>query len=91
MARLSEVLKTMSYSEIARRTGTTPGYISLLFRGKRSTKLETLGKLSKALGVGVEELHGYLTRISYRNPSGKSRKPSDTPRRRKRSTAPVAA
>jgi transcriptional regulator with XRE-family HTH domain len=62
MASLAEVLKRVSYSEIARRSGTTPGYISLLFRGKRSARMETLAKVAKVLGVGVGELHDYLTK-----------------------------
>ena len=77
MATLAHVLKTTNYSEIARRTGMTPGYISLLFRGKRGGTLETLGRLSKVLGVEVGELHDHLTRISRQS--------------RKRTTTPAAA
>ena len=70
MDSVQKALKTVSYSEVARRTGTTPGYVSLLFRGLRRAKMETLGKMAKALGVSVEDLHTHLTKLRGKQSPG---------------------
>jgi transcriptional regulator with XRE-family HTH domain len=61
MSRVEKALEGLSYSEIARETGTTTGYISLLFRGQRSARSETLAKIAKVLKVSLDDLHQYLT------------------------------
>jgi transcriptional regulator with XRE-family HTH domain len=61
---LDETFRALGYSEIARRTGTTPGFISLLFRGRRHAKAETLSRIAQALGVSMDELHTHLSKIS---------------------------
>ena len=70
MDRVTRALKTLNYTEIARKTGTTVGYVSLLFRGKRRAKMETMGKIATAVGVSVEDLHNHLMRV-FREPGGK--------------------
>ena len=57
---VQESLNQMSYSEIARKSGTTFGFISLLFRGYRSAKVDTLERIAEAMGVTLAELHSYL-------------------------------
>jgi transcriptional regulator with XRE-family HTH domain len=60
---VQESLNRMSYSEIARKSGTTFGFISLLFRGYRSAKVDTLERIAGALGVSITELHAYLKAV----------------------------
>jgi transcriptional regulator with XRE-family HTH domain len=62
VTKIDEALKRLSYSEIARRTKTTAGYISLLFRGERSARVETLHRVATALGVSMDELYDHLRR-----------------------------
>ncbi len=69
MDPVTQALKAVSYSELARRSGTTPGYISLLFRGKRSARMATMGKVAKALGVTVNDVYNYLERLARRRKS----------------------
>ncbi len=64
---VQESLNRMSYSEIARKSGTTFGFISLLFRGYRSAKVDTLERIAGALGVTMAELHGYLKAVPKQN------------------------
>lgn len=66
MDPVAQALKGLSYSELARRSGTTPGYISLLFRGKRSARMTTMGKVAKALGVTVNDVYNHLERLARR-------------------------
>ncbi len=68
MDPVSQALKAVSQAELARRVGTTQGYISLLFRGKRSARMETMGKLAKALGVNVNDIYNHLERLRRRKP-----------------------
>ncbi|MCO5102131.1 MAG: helix-turn-helix transcriptional regulator [Burkholderiaceae bacterium] len=43
----------VSASDLARRIGTTPAYISKLFRGPANVSAETMAKLAYALGCKV--------------------------------------
>jgi transcriptional regulator with XRE-family HTH domain len=63
MDRVAAALGKTTYSELARQTGTTVGYISYLFHGKRAARMDTLARVSKVLKVGMDELHQYLTRV----------------------------
>ena len=63
---VQDALNQMSYSEIARKSGTTLGYVSLLFRGYRGAKTDTLERLADALGVDLAELHAYLKALPKR-------------------------
>jgi len=76
MDRVQQALKARYWSEIARATGTTPGFISLLFRGKRSARVVTLGKIAKVLGVSLDELHEYLNKARKNNRGYGWRKPA---------------
>jgi transcriptional regulator with XRE-family HTH domain len=67
MNPVQESLNRMSYSEIARKSGTTFGFISLLFRGYRSAKIDTLDRIADALGVELAELHAYLKSVPKRD------------------------
>lgn len=60
---VQESLSRMSYSEIARKSGVTFGFCSLLFRGYRSAKVDTLERIAGALGVSMAELHAYLKAV----------------------------
>lgn len=49
--------KKLSYSEIAKLTGLTSTYICLLAKNKRKNpSLDTMHKISKALGERVEKI-----------------------------------
>jgi hypothetical protein len=60
---------------IARESGLSLSYISLLFSGKREPSLRAAGEISKSLGMGLEEfLFGLRKENGYRkqyNPSAK--------------------
>lgn len=43
--------KLMTQEDLRKKTGLSQATISLLLSGKRSPRLSTVGKLSKALGV----------------------------------------
>lgn len=43
----------ISQSELARRTGKTPGYVCDMNRGRRSPNLATVCEFAKALGAEV--------------------------------------
>lgn len=60
MNKVESALKSTNYSEIARKSGTTPGFVSLLFRGRRRAKVETMAKIAKVLEVTLDDLHGHL-------------------------------
>lgn len=64
---VQESLNKMSYSEIARKSGVTFGFCSLLFRGYRSAKVDTLERIADALGVELAELHAYLKSVPKRD------------------------
>lgn len=79
-----------SVTELAYRTGTTPSFISMLFRGKREARVDTLRRIAGALGVSVDELDTYL--VSIKGQSGKmSRHGWPKPSPRSCSKAPAAA
>jgi transcriptional regulator with XRE-family HTH domain len=50
----------MSYSEVARRSGLTPSYISLLMRGLRGIRMDTVERISRAVGLEPGELYRHL-------------------------------
>ena len=64
MNKVAEALRGTNYSEIARKSRTTPGFVSMLFRGKRRGKWETMARVAKVLGVSLDELHAYLSKVS---------------------------
>ncbi len=87
MDRVTKALKTLNYSEIARKSGTTAGFISMLFRGHRRPKMETARKVAKAIGVSLDELDTYLLKLG--EPA--NRYPSwEKPKARPRTRTPVA-
>ncbi|MBI2744485.1 MAG: helix-turn-helix transcriptional regulator [Burkholderiales bacterium] len=43
----------MSNTELARRLGTSPAYVTRLFRGSANLSLQTLVKLAQAVGAGL--------------------------------------
>jgi transcriptional regulator with XRE-family HTH domain len=60
---VQDALNRMSYSDIARKSCMTLSFISLLFRGRRHAKAETLSKIAKVLGVTMDELHSHLSKL----------------------------
>jgi cyanate lyase len=60
---VQDSLSRMSYSDIARKSGVTFGFCSLLFRGHRSAKVDTLERIAGALGVSITELHAHLKAV----------------------------
>jgi transcriptional regulator with XRE-family HTH domain len=62
MDKVATALKATNYSALARQTGTTPAFISLLFRGLRGARMVTIQKLAKALGVSIGDLCQHLTK-----------------------------
>lgn len=59
----SHVLKALtgvSQAELARRTGLTEPYLSMVLHGKRMPRVESMMRLSRALGVTVEMLYRHL-------------------------------
>ncbi len=51
--------KKLTLQELSRRSGVSPGYISMLERGfKKSPTLEVLKKLAKGLDIKLSELIG---------------------------------
>jgi plasmid maintenance system antidote protein VapI len=66
MDKVAAALKATNYSALARQVGTTPSFISLLFGGRRGASMGTTGKLAKALGMSMDDLHRHLTRVQGR-------------------------
>ena len=94
MDKVASALKGTNYSEIARRSGTTPGFVSLLFRGQRRAKVETLSKMAKALGVTLDDLHSHILKLA--STAGVKGKPDGwqggkAPKRTPKAPAPVNA
>ncbi len=65
MGTVAEVLKKTNYTQIARLSGTTPAYISLLFNGRRNGKTATLKKVATALGMTLDDLHAHLSKLPH--------------------------
>lgn len=86
MDRVTQALKTLNYSEIARKAGTTPGFVSMLFNGHRRAKVGTLREIAKALGVTLDDLDRHLVKI----PAPENKYPDWTSRKKGKST-PVAS
>lgn len=97
--KIAEALARISCTELARRSKTTPGYVSLLFRGLRDGRVDTLERIADVLGVSLGELHDYLKNVrsgaTASVPRGWSQprdmNPAATKRSRSRSGAGVAA
>lgn len=51
--RLTEEMG-VSRSELARRLGTSPAYVTKIFRGDVNFTVETMVKLARAIGYGLE-------------------------------------
>lgn len=47
-------------SELARTTGLTGPYLSMVLAGKRMPRMESMMKLARALGVSVELFYRHL-------------------------------
>lgn len=62
MDKVATALKATNYSALARQTGTTPGFVSLLFRGQRGARMTTVQKLAKVLAVSTDDLCRHITR-----------------------------
>jgi transcriptional regulator with XRE-family HTH domain len=92
MDRVTQVLKTLNYSEIARKSGTTPGFISMLFRGQRRAKVETLSRIAKVLGVTLDDLHSHLlSRIVSKGKNNYGWEQTKPKRTRAKTKAPVSS
>ena len=89
MDKVDVALKITNYSEIARKSGTTPGFISMLFRGHRRPKMETARKVAKAMGVSLDELDGHLSKLA--EPKNKYPNWQKLKRTRATSKAPVVS
>lgn len=69
MSTVASALKATSYSALARQTGTTPGFVSLLFRGRRGARMTTVQKLARCLGVSTDDLCRHITQAQRRGSS----------------------
>jgi transcriptional regulator with XRE-family HTH domain len=56
----SEESKDLRISELAREIGVNRSHVSLILNGKRMPSLPVAGKLAKAMGVSLDELHARL-------------------------------
>ena len=59
-----KVLKALTgntQAELARKTGLTESYLSMVLAGKRMPRMESMIKLARALGVTVELFYRHLT------------------------------
>jgi transcriptional regulator with XRE-family HTH domain len=63
MDKVATALKATNYSALARQTGTTPGFVSLLFRGLRGARMDTVQKMAKALSVSTDDLCRHISRL----------------------------
>ncbi len=77
MDKVAAAIKGKSWTEVAKTTGTTPSFISLLFRGKRNAKVATLARIAKVLGVTLDELATHLSRPQKNGRGYGWRKPAD--------------
>jgi cyanate lyase len=66
MDKVTTALKGTNYSTLARQTGTTPGFVSLLFRGHRGARMATIQKLAKHLEVSTDDLCRHITQTQKR-------------------------
>lgn len=55
-----EDTKQVRISELAREVGVNRSHVSLILAGKRMPSLPVAGKLAKAMGVSLDELHRQL-------------------------------
>ncbi len=46
--------------ELARKTGLTESYLSMVLAGKRMPRMESMMRLARALGVSVESFYRHL-------------------------------
>lgn len=60
---VKQALKKVSQEELAKRSGLTPGGVSLLLHGHRRGTIVTLRKVAAALGVGLDDLDVYLQKF----------------------------
>jgi len=51
-------------AELARRCGCSISYVSLLLQGKRTPSLAMSRRLAAALGIGLDELNGWLVSLA---------------------------
>lgn len=56
----AEENKDLRISELAREIGVNRSHVSLILNGKRLPSLPVAGKLAKAMGVSLDELHDRL-------------------------------
>lgn len=62
MDKVATALKVTNYSALARQSGTTPAFVSLLFRGHRGARMVTIQKIARALEVSTDDLCRHLSR-----------------------------
>lgn len=70
MTPLAKVIKEKGLKKgwVAEKAGVTPGTLSLILNGKSDPTLKVALKISRVVGVPVEELWGYLIE-ECKNPS----------------------
>ena len=61
---VKQALKRISQEELAKRSGLTPGGVSLLLHGHRRGTIVTLRKVAAVLGVGLDDLDAYLQKCA---------------------------
>lgn len=68
MTRLAEIRRArgLTMVELARQSGVTQQAISLIESGQRDSNANTLYRLSRALGVTMDELYGAAERDAAR-------------------------
>jgi transcriptional regulator with XRE-family HTH domain len=67
MASVEKALKSISRSELARQSETSPGFISMLLQGERDAKVSTLRRIAAALGVSIDALDAYLMGVKSKS------------------------
>jgi transcriptional regulator with XRE-family HTH domain len=91
MDRVEQALKGSNYTQIAKRSGTTPAYICLLFNRRRSGKTDTLKKVAVAIGVTLDELHTYLSKTPLEKRAWQKKPATPKVKAKGRSKAPTTA
>ena len=70
---LTKIAPGMTLNRLSQKTGFTVACLSYIFNGERPGKVETLGKIAKAVKKSPGELLDYLAKIRARNQRAKKR------------------
>jgi transcriptional regulator with XRE-family HTH domain len=70
---LTKIAAGMTLIALSKKTGLTVACLSYIFNGERPGKVETLGKIAKALKKSPGELLDYLAKIRARNRRAKDK------------------